>query len=173
MVLLLLLLFCLSALSRTVMMILPLPHYGNNFVTNFFGGGKMCRNPPPPQANTLAPPLLHIFLRWRDVPHTKEEKKNSFSKPVGYRRFAKPKFRECVGPIVHWVLGALTFIAYRGWGTLKEKLPQAFMQIGWMENDFRNLSAKVCANLDNPIKSYDFAKFWLISCMPLSQVALC
>ena len=26
---------------------------------------------------------------------------------------------------------------------LKEKLPQAFMQIKWMENDFRNLTAKV------------------------------
>ena len=26
---------------------------------------------------------------------------------------------------------------------LKEKLPQAFMQIGWMEDDFRNLTAKV------------------------------
>ena len=27
-----------------------------------------------------------------------------------------------------------------------------------MENDFRNLTAKVWANLDNPIKSYDFFK---------------
>ena len=42
-----------------------------------------------------------------------------------------------------------------------------------MENDFRNLTAKVWANLDNPIKSYDFSKFWLISCMPPSQVPLC
>ena len=42
-----------------------------------------------------------------------------------------------------------------------------------MENDFRNLTAKVWANLDNPIKSYDFSKIWLISCMPPSQVALC
>ena len=57
--------------------------------------------------------------------------------------------------------------------TLKEKLSQAFMQIGWMENDIRNLTAKVWANLDNPIKSYDFSKFWLISCIPPSQVALC
>ena len=55
----------------------------------------------------------------------------------------------------------------------KEKLPQAFMQIEWMENYFRNLIAKVWANLDNPIKIYDFSKFWLISCMPPSQVALC
>ena len=55
---------------------------------------------------------------------------------------------------------------------LKEKLPQAFMQIEWMENDFRNLTAKVWANLDNPIKIYDFSKFWLISCMPPTQVAL-
>ena len=56
---------------------------------------------------------------------------------------------------------------------LKEKLPQAFMQIKWMENDFRNLTAKMLANLDNPIKSYDFSKFWLTYCMPPSQVALC
>ena len=56
---------------------------------------------------------------------------------------------------------------------LKEKLPQAFMQIEWMENDFRNLTAKVWANLDNPIKSYNLSKFWLTSCMPPSQVAQC
>ena len=55
---------------------------------------------------------------------------------------------------------------------LKEKLPQAFMQIEWMENDFRNLTAKVWAYLDNPIQSYDFLKVLLISCMPPSQVAL-
>ena len=56
----------------------------------------------------------------------------------------------------------------------KEKLQQAFSKhIGWMENYFRNLTAKVCASLDNPIKSYDFSKFWLISCMLPSQVALC
>ena len=36
---------------------------------------------------------------------------------------------------------------YKGW--LKEKLPQAFMQIEWMENDFRNLTAKVWVNFDN------------------------
>ena len=28
-----------------------------------------------------------------------------------------------------------------------------------MENDFRNLTAKVWANLDNPIKSYDLVSF--------------
>ena len=58
---------------------------------------------------------------------------------------------------------------------LKEKLPQAFMQIGWMEDDFRNLTAKVWANLDNPIKKYDFffsSKVSLILCMSPSQVAL-
>ena len=42
-----------------------------------------------------------------------------------------------------------------------------------MENYFINITAKVWANLDNPMKSYDFSKFWLISCMPPSQVALC
>ena len=35
------------------------------------------------------------------------------------------------------------------------------------------LTSKVWANLDNPIKSYDFQKFWLISCMLPSHVALC
>ena len=55
---------------------------------------------------------------------------------------------------------------------LNEKLPQAFMQIGWMEDDFRNLTAKVWANLDNPIKRYDFSKVSLILCMSPSQVAL-
>ena len=47
------------------------------------------------------------------------------------------------------------------------------MQIGWMASDFRNLTPKFWANLDNPIKTYDFSKFWLISCMPPSKVALC
>ena len=56
------------------------------------------------------------------------------------------------------------------WLDLKVKLPQAFMQIGWKENDFRNISAEVWAHLDNPIKSYDFSKFWLMSCLPPSQV---
>ena len=42
----------------------------------------------------------------------------------------------------------------KNWNMLKEKLPQAFIQIGWMENDLRNLTVKVSANLDNPIKSY-------------------
>ena len=55
---------------------------------------------------------------------------------------------------------------------LKEKLPQAFMQIGWMEDDFRNQTAKVWANFDNPTKRYDFSKVWLILCMSPSQVAL-
>ena len=55
---------------------------------------------------------------------------------------------------------------------LKEKLPQAFMQIGWMEDDFRNLIAKVWTNLDNPIKTYDFSTVSLILCMSPSQVAL-
>ena len=36
-----------SAQSRTVMRIIPLPHYGNNFATTNFGR-KMCRSPPPP-----------------------------------------------------------------------------------------------------------------------------
>ena len=55
---------------------------------------------------------------------------------------------------------------------LKEKLPQVFMQIGWMEDDFRNLTPKVWANMDNPIKRYDFSKVSLIPCMSPSQVAL-
>ena len=40
-----------------------------------------------------------------------------------------------------------------------------------MEDDFRNLTAKVWANLDNPIKRYDFSKVSLILCMSPSQLA--
>ena len=39
-----------------------------------------------------------------------------------------------------------------------------------MKNNCTNLTANVWANLDNPIKSFDFSKFMLISCMPPSQV---
>ena len=67
-----------------------------------------------------------------------------------------------------WTAGKIRKTVEGPW-ILKEKLPQAFMQIEWMENGFRNLTAKVWANLDNPIKSYDFSKFWLNSCMPPSQ----
>ena len=45
-----------------------------------------------------------------------------------------------------------------------------------MENNFRNIpvTTKVCpGKFGYPFKSYDFSKFWLISCMPPSQVALC
>ena len=36
---------------------------------------------------------------------------------------------------------------------------QAFMQIGWMEDDFRNLTAIQFGQiLDNPIKRYDFGQ---------------
>ena len=45
---------------------------------------------------------------------------------------------------------------------LKEKLPQAFMQIGLLENDFRNPTAKVWSNLHNPIKKYYFSKVSLL-----------
>ena len=45
------------------------------------------------------------------------------------------------------------------------------MQIGCMEDDFRNQTAKVWANLDNLIKRYDFSKVSLILCMSPSQVA--
>ena len=70
--------------------------------------------------------------------------------------------------VVHGGIAMVT--AYRD--ILKEKLPQAFMQSVWMEDDFRNLTAKVWANLDNPIKRYDFSKVSLIPCMSPSQVAL-
>ena len=56
--------------------------------------------------------------------------------------------------------------------SLKEKLLQAFMQNGLMEDDFRSLTAKVWANLDNRIKRYDFSKVSLILCISPSQVAL-
>ena len=41
-----------------------------------------------------------------------------------------------------------------------------------MEDEFRNLTAKVWANLDNPLKRYHFSKVSLILCMSPSQVAL-
>ena len=54
-------LFCLSAQSRTVMMIIPLPvpHYGNNFATkNFCREKNMSESPPPPP-----PPHLSVVFR--------------------------------------------------------------------------------------------------------------
>ena len=44
---------------------------------------------------------------------------------------------------------------------IKEKLPQAFMQIGWMAKWIRNPTAKVWGNLDNPIKRYVFFKVFI------------
>ena len=49
--------FCLSAQSLTVIMIIPLPHYGNNFSTQ--KKKKMCREkcvgaPPPPPPSPLS-----------------------------------------------------------------------------------------------------------------------
>ena len=41
-----------------------------------------------------------------------------------------------------------------------------------MEDDFKNQTAKVWANLVNPIKRYDFSKVSLILCMSPSHVAL-
>ena len=43
------------------------------------------------------------------------------------------------------------------WYRLKEKLPQAFMQIGWMEDHSRNLTAYSLANLD---QSNDYIWFF-------------
>ena len=42
--------------------------------------------------------------------------------------------------------------------SVKEKLHKQIMQTGSMEDDFRNLTAKVWADLDNPIKRYYFSK---------------
>ena len=61
--------------------------------------------------------------------------------------------------VAFWICGL------HGVSILKGKLPQAFMQIVWMEDDFRNLTTKVWANLDNPIKRYDFSKVSLSLCM--------
>ena len=49
--------FYLSGQSRTVMMIIPLPHYGNNFATTNFGRKKCVGVPPPP------PPPLECRCR--------------------------------------------------------------------------------------------------------------
>ena len=42
---------------------------------------------------------------------------------------------------------------------LKGKFPQTTMWIGWGESNFRNLTVKVWADLDNPFKSSDYTKF--------------
>ena len=45
-----------------------------------------------------------------------------------------------------------------------------------MENDFRNLTANVWANLDNPIKSYDFLKvlvYFLYAALSGGTVNIC
>ena len=56
---------------------------------------------------------------------------------------------------------------------LTEKIPTAYIQSGWTENDFRNLTAKVWAILDNPIKSYDFFLIKFMYMYAAFQVALC
>ena len=60
-----------------------------------------------------------------------------------------------------------------------EASPSSYkMQIGWQEEDFKYMymylpvTAKVWANLDNPIKRYEFSKVSLFLCMSPSQVAL-
>ena len=50
--------FACQAQSRTVMMIIPLLHYGNNFGTNFFGWKKKCVGAPPPPP---PPPAKWLF----------------------------------------------------------------------------------------------------------------
>ena len=47
-----------SAQSRTVMMIIPLPHYGNNFAISV-GKKKMCRSPPPSKHPGTAPVCMY------------------------------------------------------------------------------------------------------------------
>ena len=56
--------------------------------------------------------------------------------------------------------------------SLKEKLHKHLCRLCEKDNDFRNIT-KVGANFDDSIKNYGFSKFWLISCIPPSQVALC
>ena len=52
------------------------------------------------------------------------------------------------------IFNAITYMFHMIHVSLKEKLPQAFMQIRWMENYFRNLTAKIWGNMGNKIKSY-------------------
>ena len=70
--------FCLSAWSRTVM-IIPLPHYGNNnCTTNFFGLKKICRSPPPPPPRapfSLAQCSAEKFCHFAPPPKKKKKKK--------------------------------------------------------------------------------------------------
>ena len=57
--------------------------------------------------------------------------------------------------------------------TLKEKLPQTFLQSWWMEKILKSNSKSLGKFGYNPIKSFNLSKFRLISCMPPSRVALC
>ena len=65
-----------------------------------------------------------------------------------YNKYADKSKLSNIGYQAIWIANWMIWLCLH----LKEKLPQAFMQIEWMENDFRNLTAKVWANLDNPIK---------------------
>ena len=66
--------FCLSAQSRMVMMIIPLPHYGNNFVTKFFVREKNVSESTPPPPPHWAPfaGLLQCSARHFAIPPPKQ-----------------------------------------------------------------------------------------------------
>ena len=82
---------------------------------------------------------------------------------------------------LHFYILSKTLLAYRdmhlkpfffsGHIVKEEASPNTYAD-GGMENVFRTLTAKVWSNLDNPIKSYDFSKFFnyyycLLVCRPL------
>ena len=46
---------------------------------------------------------------------------------------------------------------------LKGKFPQTTMWIGWVESNFRNPTVKCWANVDNPFKKTNYAKFCIKS----------
>ena len=83
-------------------------------------------------------------------------------------------FTEC------WCNGLLNGVLFTyqkifgGTGTLwRRSFPKQFMQIGWMESDFRNLTAKIWQIWIIQSRAIYFFLLLLISCMPPSQVVLC
>ena len=115
-----------------------------------------------------------IATTWRYIQSRLESNLYYFVAYNNYVHYTALHVMKCMSNSTHFPLHGS--VQYHERCTIlkgEASMHKQYMQIEWMENDFRNLTAKVCANLDNPIKSYDFSKFWLISCMPPSHEALC
>ena len=72
---------------------------------------------------------------------------------------------------ISWEVCRSIFWGATRYNALKEKLPRAFMLIGWMEHDFRNISAKACANLH--IQSRAMLFFERFDFLDAPKMALC